>query len=368
MSAGERSGARTESNSTELRSSRWVTSGYRNVFHRAFLYGMGLSDHDLRQPFAGLAVAHNEAVPGQAVVRALGDMVKRNLSTVGFTERQFTIPSTTDTSETSVASRELTADSVELAVRGHWYDVVVGVAATVPAAFGAAQSIYRLNIPGVVAVPAERVAMDGDLAAAANVLEALGVGVVVSLDDDAALVRTFEALKTRMHHEIRQEVNMASRRDEFVSLLPTAAMIGSLLAHTCALAHEAGVRDLAELAGGALRRVEVRTRSGMVEALCPGDVAIASFAEASSSGTTIEGTGGRALTVVPADRRGWVGEPSAGEVVLVPTTLDQADIAAHQTVSLSEAAEPSGAVFPVAGLAGCDHPGHIDSALNYDRL
>ncbi|WP_342661401.1 Dihydroxy-acid dehydratase (plasmid) [Rhodococcus ruber] len=368
MTAMERSGARNASNSTELRSSRWVTSGYRNVFHRAFLYGMGLSEHDLHQPFAGLAVAHNEAVPGQAVVKALGDVVKRNLTSAGFTERQFTVPSTRDTPDSSVASRELTADSVELAVRGHWYDVVVGVAASVPAVFGVAQAIYRLSVPGVVAIPAERVATDGDLATAAGVLESLGVGIVVSLDDDVALVGAFEALNTRMRLEMRKEVDIAARRAAFVSSLPPAAMVGSLLAHTCSLAHEIGVSDLSQFVGRALRRVEIRTRSGLVQGLCSTDVPIASFKKAVPGSTTIQGTDGRTLTVVAADRHGWVSEVEADEVLVVPLTLDQVQIASHPSVSLSYAAAPGDAVFPTAGIAGCDHPGYVDSALNYNRL
>ena len=78
----------------ELKSRRYVTTGYRNVFHRAFLYGLGLTQDDMNRPFAGLALAHNEAVTGQALVRALGDNAKRGLAATGITEREFIVPET----------------------------------------------------------------------------------------------------------------------------------------------------------------------------------------------------------------------------------------------------------------------------------
>lgn len=364
------SGAKTEENRTELRSSRWVTSGYRNVFHRAFLYGMGLTDHDMKQPFAGLALAHNEATPGQAMVRSLGDLAKRSASAAGFTERQFVVPETRAAPETNVAYRELAADSAELAIRGHWYDALIGVSASVPSAFGLAQAIVRLGIPGVVLIPAERLALDPNLAVAAEVLEAVGLGAVVSVEDSAALTDRLKSLRELVVSDVGETVDITERRSQFCRTLPGTATNGAVFAHVCALAFELGIEDGANLINENLRHITVGTVERPVSSIGPVPTVDAQLVvdDSNPERPTLNDEYRQHYVVMAADARGPVFDANEGAVVLVPTTGDVEFIARQWRVDVECTEVPVTNLFSTAVVAGCTHPGYVDSALNYDRL
>ncbi|WP_342661443.1 Dihydroxy-acid dehydratase (plasmid) [Rhodococcus ruber] len=351
------------------RSRRYVTSGYRNVFHRAFLYGMGLRPADMKNPFVGVAVAHNEAVPGQASVRALGDLAKQGLQGAGFTERGFVVPESFQNRANAIAARELVADSTELVVRGHWYDALVGVGASPSACFGLAQAILRLRIPGVVLIPDARVAVDAPLAAAATVLEILGLGRVVALDDRRDVARASEALSQAVHTAPSDHDDVDRLRTEMASHLTEHAVSAPLVAHVAALAHEVGIGDLGHLAGGAIRRVVADidgTRvHGLSAAAAQGTWEVAASVE---DGHVLTDPEDRTVLLIPADQPTPVVSRSC-PVLLVPThaELTAVTVGTRVRVAFAETSDPS-TTFPTNRVAGCEHPGLVESELNYDRL
>lgn len=355
---------------SDLHSSRWVTSGYRNVFHRAFLYGMGLTERDMNQPFAGLAVAHNEATPGQSLVKALCDLAKRSLATVGFTERQFAVPETSATPLNSVSFRELAADSAELAVRGHWYDALVGVSASVPSAFGLAQAILRLGIPGVVLIPAERVAVDATLAVAARVLEEVGLGTVVSVDSGTALDDRLTSMYTRVHAQIGTTEDMARRRADFNRSLPETATSGAVFAHVCALGHELGMVRASELVNDDISSVTLELGDRRIATLAgiPRSVVSLVVEDSNSAYPVLRDESGRRYVVVPENGSSQVTDTADVALLVVPTPADVEVITGSVQISVRRANAARDPMFTLAAVAGCTHPGYVDSDFNYDRL
>lgn len=357
----------------ELKSRRYVTGGYRNVFHRSFLYGLGLSQDDMRKPFAGLAIAHNEAVGGQGLVRGLADLAKRGLTSAGITEREFVVPETSGTGRDAVTSRELVADSAELVVRGHWYDALVGVAATPSAVAGIVEAIARLRIPGLVIVPAERCAVDPGLARLVSILDELGLGLAVLSDETAALQMSLE----RVSEQILGEASVVSVRGK---LTAGAAALGGLasstsLIHVCALAHELGVLsalDLVDRSGAdnvALRQVEIIADDHRMIALADVDRAGASGRVLRDGQRVFLEIDGTRPEVRPCQE---VAQAASDSLVVVGVGVDTSQLvdgAEVRLAVLAERGQETGSdAFPVAAIAAVTHPGPVDSALNYDRL
>lgn len=358
-----------EATLADLRSYRYVTSGYTNVFHRAFLYGMGLTPEDMRHPFVGVGVAHNEAVAGQASVKALGDAARYGLQTVGFTERSFVVPESFHSARSGTTARELVADSAELVVRGHWYDALIGVAGSPAACFGLAQAIVRLRIPGLVLIPQERVEVDRSLAAAAEALQRIGLGLAVSIERAGDIAAAARGVYADVLAQASPELVHTRVADNLRGALPASAVSGAVLGHLCALAHEVGVTDLSDIGAGAL-------------AACSVDVAgegVVGLATSASAGEwhVVEAvddvallrdpTGGRELLAVAGDRR----MPTPGRpwsVVVLPGREALARLSVGSTVHVRADTTTPAPVLAPAVVAGCSYPGPVDSALNYDRL
>src|SRR6202011_3198970 len=108
--------------------SRHVTVGPERAPHRAFLYSMGLSEEQINQPLIGVATTWNEAAPCNIALARQAQAVKKGVAAMGGTPREFTTITVTDGiamghagMKSSLISREIIADSVELTVRGHCY-------------------------------------------------------------------------------------------------------------------------------------------------------------------------------------------------------------------------------------------------------
>lgn len=140
--------------------SRYVTEGPESAPHRAFYYAMGLTEDEIHQPLVGVASCWNEAAPcnislaRQAKAAKLG--VKNGSEGVSATPREFTTITVTDGiamghegMRSSLASREAIADSVELTMRGHCYDALVGLAGCDKSLPGMMMVMVRLNLPSV---------------------------------------------------------------------------------------------------------------------------------------------------------------------------------------------------------------------------
>src|SRR6202789_3616730 len=144
---------------TDLKSrlpSRHATEGADRAPHRAFYYAMGLTREQIHQPFVGVVSCWNEAAPCNISLMRQTQAVKRGVASVGATAREFCTITVTDGiamghggMKASLPSREVIADSVELSVRGHSYDALIGVAGCDKSQPGMMMAMCRLNVPAI---------------------------------------------------------------------------------------------------------------------------------------------------------------------------------------------------------------------------
>ena len=136
--------------------SRHVTEGPARAPHRSYLYAMGLTKEQIHQPFVGVASCWNEAAPCNIALMRQAQAVKKGVAAAGGTPREFCTITVTDGiamghegMKSSLASREVIADSVELTMRGHCYDALVGLAGCDKSLPGMMMAMVRLNVPSV---------------------------------------------------------------------------------------------------------------------------------------------------------------------------------------------------------------------------
>jgi dihydroxy-acid dehydratase len=136
--------------------SRHVTSGPERAPHRAFYYAMGLTRDDIAQPFVGVATCWNEAAPCNIALSRQAQAVKKGVKAAAGTPREFCTITVTDGiamghqgMKSSLVSREVIADSVELTMRGHCYDALVGMAGCDKSLPGMMMAMCRLDVPSV---------------------------------------------------------------------------------------------------------------------------------------------------------------------------------------------------------------------------
>jgi dihydroxy-acid dehydratase len=136
--------------------SRHVTEGPSRAPHRSYYYAMGLDEEAIAQPFVGVATCWNEAAPCNISLNRQAQSVKMGVKQGYGTPREFTTITVTDGiamghegMRSSLASREAIADSVELTMRGHGYDALVGLAGCDKSLPGMMMAMVRLNVPSV---------------------------------------------------------------------------------------------------------------------------------------------------------------------------------------------------------------------------
>ena len=137
-------------------SSRNVVEGTARSPHRAMYKAMGLNDNDLSKQFIGVCHTGNEATPCNIHLPQLALEAKRGVSDGGATPREFSTIAVSDGiamghegMKSSLVSREVIADSIELMVRAHQYDALVGIAGCDKSLPGTMMAMARLNIPSV---------------------------------------------------------------------------------------------------------------------------------------------------------------------------------------------------------------------------
>ena len=136
--------------------SRHATEGPERAPHRAFYYAMGLSREQIHQPFVGVATCWNEAAPCNIALMRQAQAVKHGVAAAGGTPREFCTITVTDGiamghagMRASLPSREVIANSIELTVRGHSYDALIGVAGCDKSQPGMMMAMCRLNVPAI---------------------------------------------------------------------------------------------------------------------------------------------------------------------------------------------------------------------------
>ena len=136
--------------------SRHATVGPDRAPHRSYYFAMGLRREDIEAPFVGVVTTWNEAAPCNIALARQAQAAKRGVAKAGGTPREFTTITVTDGiamghqgMKSSLVSREVIADSVELTVRGHAYDALVGLAGCDKSLPGLMMAMVRLNVPSV---------------------------------------------------------------------------------------------------------------------------------------------------------------------------------------------------------------------------
>src|SRR6187431_21223 len=136
--------------------SRHVTEGPAKAPHRSYLYAMGLTSEQIHQPLVGVASCWNEAAPCNISLMRQAQAVKKGVAAGGGTPREFCTITVTDGiamghdgMRSSLPSREAIADTVELTMRGHAYDALVGLAGCDKSLPGMMMAMVRLNVPSI---------------------------------------------------------------------------------------------------------------------------------------------------------------------------------------------------------------------------
>lgn len=136
--------------------SRRVSIGPKSAPHRSYYYAMGMTEEEIAQPFVGVATCWNEAAPCNIALSRQAQAVKAGVKAQNATPREFTTITVTDGiamghegMRSSLVSREVIADSVELTMRGHCYDALVGLAGCDKSLPAMMMAMVRLDVPSV---------------------------------------------------------------------------------------------------------------------------------------------------------------------------------------------------------------------------
>ncbi len=173
--------------------SRILYDGPDRAPARSYLKAIGLTDADIARPIVGIASTWTETMPCNFTLRALAEHVKRGVWEAGGTPMEFNtiaisdgITMGTEGMKTSLVSREVIADSIELMGRGYMFDalvVLVGCDKTIP---GGAMGLLRLDVPGVVVYGGsiQPGHFRGKTVTVLNLFEAVGAHAAKKITDD----------------------------------------------------------------------------------------------------------------------------------------------------------------------------------------
>jgi dihydroxy-acid dehydratase len=173
--------------------SRHVTEGPERAPHRSYYYAMGLTTEQINQPFVGVATCWNEAAPCNIALMRQAQAVKKGVAAAGGTPREFCTITVTDGiamghegMKSSLPSREVIADSVELTMRGHSYDALVGMAGCDKSLPGMMMAMCRLNVPAIFIYGGSILpgTFKGKPVTVQDVFEAVGKHSVGEMSDD----------------------------------------------------------------------------------------------------------------------------------------------------------------------------------------
>ncbi len=174
--------------------SRHVTEGPARAPHRSYLYAMGLDSRQIHQPLVGVASCWNEAAPCNISLMHQAQFVKKGVAAANGTPREFCTITVTDGiamghqgMKSSLVSREVIADSVELTMRGHCYDALVGLAGCDKSLPGMMMAMVRLNVPSIFIYGGSILpgTFRGRQVTVQDVFEAVGQHSVGAMDDAA---------------------------------------------------------------------------------------------------------------------------------------------------------------------------------------
>ncbi|MBL8385503.1 MAG: dihydroxy-acid dehydratase [Burkholderiales bacterium] len=249
-----------------------TTGGMDRVAHRAFMRATGMDDEAIARPFIGVMSTHGENTPCSMSLKPQADAAKLGVAAAGGTPIEFTTVSVSDGTSMnhkgmrmSLASRELIADSIEMVMRGHAYDGLIGFAGcdkTLPAVM---MGMVRLNCPSVFVyggamLPGE---WRGQPATVLTAYEAVG-GVIAGTFSEADLAELeLHCAPTVGSCPGQFTANTMAMVSETLGLaIPGSAMMPAVYAQRLALARRAGAIVMRILRdGGPLPRDLVTRKS-----------------------------------------------------------------------------------------------------------
>jgi dihydroxy-acid dehydratase len=253
--------------------SRIVTEGLARAPHRAFLRATGLDDRELQKSFVGIVTTAGENTPCSMSLQPQADQARLGVAAAGGVPVCFNTISVSDGTSMnhagmrmSLLSRELIADSIEMVVRGHGYDALIGFAGCDKTLPGIMMAMVRLNVPAVflyggAMLPGRR--PDGRDATIMDVIE--GVGQVQSGAMTAETLAVLERSCTPTVGACAGQftANTMAMVGEALGLSPLgSAMIPAVYSERAGVARRAGERVMSALdAGGPLPRDLVTRKS-----------------------------------------------------------------------------------------------------------
>jgi dihydroxy-acid dehydratase len=256
--------------------SRQLTDGPARAAARSYLHGIGFDAEALSKPIIGVASTWTETMPCNFGLRALAAKVKEGIRAAGGTPMEFNtiaisdgITMGTPGMKTSLVSREIVADSIELVARGHLFDGIVALTACDKTIPGAAMALARLNVPGVLLyggsiLPGRYKGHDVTIL---EVFEAIGAHAAGKIDD-AELHELEEAASPGVGACGGQfTANTMAMAFEVLGLSPMgSAMVPAAYEEKNRVASEAGALIMDVLARGQRPR-DIITREGLENAI-----------------------------------------------------------------------------------------------------
>src|SRR5918999_665354 len=256
--------------------SRQLTDGPERAPARAYLHGIGFDAEALAKPIIGVASTWTETMPCNFGLRALAAKVKEGIRAAGGTPMEFNtiaisdgITMGTPGMKTSLVSREVVADSIELVARGHLFDGIVALTACDKTIPGAAMALARLDLPGVLLyggsiLPGRYKGRDVTIQ---EVFEAVGAHPPGKIDD-AELQAIEEAASPGIGACGGQfTANTMAMAFEVLGLSPMgSAMVPAAYEEKNRVAHEAGALIMDVLARGQ-KPSDIITRAGLENAI-----------------------------------------------------------------------------------------------------
>src|SRR5246127_1335582 len=172
--------------------SRALYRGRDRAGARSFLYAIGLTPEDIDKPFIGVSNCWTETMPCNFGLRELASPLKAGVRAAGANPMEFNTIAISDGitmgsegMKTSLVSREVIADSIELVTRGHMFDALICLAACDKTNPGSAMALARVDRPGMVLYGGSIMpgSFRGTQVAVGDVYEAIGAAAAGKISD-----------------------------------------------------------------------------------------------------------------------------------------------------------------------------------------
>ena len=256
--------------------SRALTDGPERAPARAYLKGIGFDDEALSKPIIGVASTWIETMPCNFHLRALSAKVKEGIREAGGTPMELNtiaisdgITMGTEGMRTSLVSREVIADSIELVARGHMFDGIVALSGCDKTIPGTVMALARVDVPSVMlyggSIPPGR--FEGRDVTIQDVFEAVGAHAAGTMTDEQLAELESVASPGAGACGAQFTANTMAMAFEVMGISPIAsAMVPAQDSNKAHVAFEAGRLVMDVLARGQ-RPSDIITREGLENAI-----------------------------------------------------------------------------------------------------